>query len=392
MKVGVIFGSRAAEHDVSIISGLQLIENADKSKYDIFPIYISRSGDWFVGDPLRSIKTYSNFDSNMKGITKVVLPATPNMKGLYSLSLSMLGKSRKVCDLDCAILALHGMHGEDGTVQGLLELADIPYTSCSVVGSAVGMDKIVMKSVFKSLGLSTAKSVFCYRSEWKSKKNDVIMRAESLKYPLYVKPANLGSSIGIGKAVDRNSLIKAIDTASYYDRRILIEQEINNPVEINCACLGFDGEAIPSLCEQPASWEEFLSFDDKYMRGGGKGMEGLMRKVPAPISAELTERIRSCTVEIFRVLECKGVVRIDYMIDRDTNEIYVCEINTIPGSFAFYLYEPMGISYKQLIDKLIEYAIKAIEQKKESSYAFDSEILTKAQFSTKNSGKLSSNK
>lgn len=377
-KLGVIFGSRSAEHEISIISGLQILENADKSKYDAFPIYISKDGEWFVGEPLRDIKNYKTFDPSMKGITKVILPPVPGMNGLYALSQGgLFKKSAKICELDCAILALHGMHGEDGCVQGLLELADIPYTSSGLVGSAVGMDKIVMKSVFYSMGIPVLDSIYCYRSEWKKNREDILDNAEKLGYPLYVKPANLGSSIGISKAVDRETLEHAVDVASAFDRRIVIEKGIEKPIEINCACIGFDGEVTPSVCEEPIAWDEFLTFDDKYTRGG-KGMKGAARKIPAPISDELTDTIRDYTAKIFRMLECKGVVRVDYMIDPATEKIYVCEINTIPGSFAFYLFEPMGIKFKQLVDMLVEYAYAAYEQKKESTYAYSSDVINKS--------------
>lgn len=375
--LAVIFGSRAAEHDVSIVSGLQLLENVDKTQYNAYPVYISREGEWFIGEPLRDIKSYKRFDPNIKGLTQVILPPTPGANGLYAAKHGLSGKLQKACNMDCAILALHGMHGEDGTIQGLFELADIPYSSSSLVGSAVGMDKVVMKAVFKSMGLPVLDSVYCYRSEWRQSPDAVIARAEELGYPLYVKPANLGSSIGISRAVDRESLGRAMDIAVEYDRRILIEKGVDKPTEINCACLGFDGEALPSVCEQPGSWEEFLTFEDKYTRGSGKGMKSLTRQIPAPIPEEMTKRIQGYTADIFRMLECKGVVRIDYIIDNAAGQVYVNEINTIPGSFAFYLYEPMGMSYSQLIDKLAEYAFAAAKQKRQSRFAFDSEILTK---------------
>ncbi|MDR0841040.1 MAG: D-alanine--D-alanine ligase [Christensenellaceae bacterium] len=377
LELGVFFGSRAAEHDVSVISGLQILENADKSKYHAFPVYISRTGEWFVGEPLKDIKTYRNFNPAQKGLSKVTLPAQPGLNGLYALGGGLLCKPRRVAKLDCAILAMHGMHGEDGTLQGLMELADIPYSSCSLVGSAVGMDKIVMKAVFQSMGLPVLPGVYCYRSEWRQTPDAVIERAERvLQYPMFVKPANLGSSIGIGKANDREAFRKVMEVAACYDRRILIERAVEKPVEINCACLGFDGDLLPSLCEQPAGWDEFLSFEDKYTRGGGKGMKSLDRKLPAPISEAMTKQIQGYTADIFRMLECKGVVRVDYILEG--NAVYVNEINTIPGSFAFYLYEPMGLPFAKLVDKLVEYAQRALAQKQESSFAFSSDILNKA--------------
>lgn len=383
IKLGVIFGSRAAEHDVSIISGLQILENADKSKYDAFPVYISRRGEWFIGEPLRDIKTFRNFDPNMKGLTRVCMPAVPGYNGLMSMEPQgggLFGKKNsaaKAAELDCAILAMHGMNGEDGTLQGLFELADVPYSSAGVTGSAVGMDKIVMKAVFESMGLPVLPGKYFYRSECGQDMERVLSEAETLGYPLFVKPANLGSSIGISRADDRAGLENALRVAMNFDRRILVEKGLDKPVEINCACLGRGADALASVCEQPVGSDELLSFEDKYLSGGGKGMKSLGRKIPAPISAEMTEEIQRMTRDIFRMLECKGVVRIDYMIDRATDKVYVNEINTIPGSFAFYLYEPMGIPFRELIDRLVEGAYAEQKEKHESSFAYDSEILNK---------------
>lgn len=216
----------------------------------------------------------------------------------------------------------------------------------------------------------------------------MIEDAEKIGYPLFIKPANLGSSIGINKAADRESFIAAMDTATSFDRRVLIEKGLDSPTEINCACLGFDGEAIPSLCEQPKSWTEFLSFEDKYTRNGAsKGMKSLARVIPAPIPDEMTKRIQEYTVKIFRMFECKGVVRMDYMIDNATGEVYAGEINTIPGSFAFYLFEPTGISFRELLDKIVGYAYRALDQKRESTFAYASDILDRAKAGIKAGGK-----
>ncbi|MEL7601864.1 MAG: D-alanine--D-alanine ligase family protein [Bacillota bacterium] len=381
IKLAVLFGSRSAEHDVSIVSGLQLLENVNKQAYDAYPVYVSRTGEWFVGEPLRDVAFYRTFDPNAKGITRVYLPPVPKCGGLYSLQSGGLFQKAgtKVADMDCAILAFHGMHGEDGCMQGLFELCDIPYSSVGVTGSGVGMDKIVMKAVFQSMGLPVLPAKYCYRSEWQTEPERVLGEMESVgAYPLFVKPANLGSSIGITRATDRESLRKAIDVASYYDRRILVEKGVNQPREVNCAGLGYGADCLPSVCEQPVSKEELLSFDDKYMTSGkGKGMQSLSRQIPAPIGEELTRRIQDMTRDIFKMLECKGVVRIDYMIDESIGQVYVNEINTIPGSFAFYLFEPMGISYAQLIDKLVEYAYAALKEKQGSVFAFESELLKK---------------
>lgn len=378
-KLAVVFGSRSAEHDVSIVSGLQLVDNVDKTKYDAFPVYVSKRGEWFVGDPLRDIAFYQNFRPDAKGITRVYLPPIPGYKGLYTHQAGgfMKKADTKVQDIDCAILAFHGMHGEDGTMQGLFELADIPYSSAGVMGTAVGMDKIVMKAVFQSMGLEVMPMRFCYRSQWKQNPEQVLNDMEQLGYPLFVKPANLGSSIGISRAADRLALKNAIEVACHYDRRILVEKALESPREINCAALGYGADCIASVCEQPVTQKELLSFGDKYMRNAkGQGMQTLARIIPAPISEDLTARIQKMTCDVFEMLECKGVVRIDYMLDAQDN-VYINEINTIPGSFAFYLFEPLGIKYSALIDKLVDYAYAAFQDKKASVYAYDSELIKK---------------
>ncbi|MDL2235893.1 D-alanine--D-alanine ligase [Christensenellaceae bacterium OttesenSCG-928-L17] len=385
MKVAVLFGSRAAEHDVSIVSGLQLLENIDRSKYDAYPVYISRSGEWFVGEPLKDILNYKNFKPDMPGITKVYLPPVPGHNGLYAMQsgsgLFAKTEMKKIVQMDCAILSFHGMHGEDGTIQGLFELCDIPYSSVGVTGSGVGMDKIIMKAVFESMGLQVVPSKYCYRADWKKKPDAVLDEMEALGYPLIVKPANLGSSIGIGRADDRLELRNRMDVAAYYDRRILVERAIVNPIEINCACLGYGSDYIASMCEQPATYVngKLLDFDKKYLQKAtkGQGMASLARLIPAPIGEEMTNKIQRMTIDVFEMLECKGVVRIDYMIDPETNEVYINEINTIPGSFAFYLFEPMGMKYSALIDRLIACALQAQQDKEASEYAYDSKLIAK---------------
>jgi D-alanine-D-alanine ligase len=251
------------------------------------------------------------------------------------------------------------------------------------------MDKILMKAAFLGIGLPCVPYIYFDRNAYAQNKEQILEKVEAkVAYPVFIKPANLGSSIGISKAKNREELANAIEIASHYDRRILAEQGVNNLKEINCSAMGFGGEVTASVCEMPVAWEEFLSYDDKYMRGGKsskngndkkEGMAALARQIPAPISAELTKRIQDYTIQAFELLDCKGVVRIDYLYDTEREELYINEINTIPGSFAYYLWEPLGISYSQLLDKLIDYAYKANDETKASEYAFNSEILKKYQ-------------
>ncbi len=396
LKVAVIYGSRTCEHDVSIVSALQAMDNLDKNEYEIVPVYIARDGQWYTGRLLRNITFYSAFKPEL--VTHVapvmsedgkltLMPVTSiaphGFKGMVKVLMSNMNLGEDTVEkCDVVLPVMHGMNGEDGTLQGLLELFNVPYTSTGVLGSALGMDKIAMKQFFRGCGLPVVDGMWFARSEWNKNHEEVLNRVESsCPYPVYVKPANLGSSIGISRAIDRQSLIKAIETAVEYDRRILVERGIEKPVEINCSALRIKGEVRASLCEMPASWEEFLTFDDKYLRGSksgkGQGMESLARKVPAPISDELTQRIQQMTTQVYNAMDCKGVVRIDYMLDGD--ELYINEINIIPGSLAFYLWEPLGISFKEMLDCMIEDAFTAYAEKNRSVFSYDSSILRSVQ-------------
>lgn len=388
IKLGVFFGGKSCEHDVSIISGQQLIQNVDKSKYSVIPVYISRDGKWYTGDKLLDTGFMSNF--NPSQVQEVYMTATGGEKCLYAIKegkkglFSSSASTTETIPLDVAIISMHGLHGEDGTIQGLLELNGIPYGGTGVMGCSVGMDKIAMKAVFRGYGFPVLEDVYGERNAYKANPEKLLEAAENkLGYPMFVKPANLGSSIGISKAKDREGLKQALEIAFNYDRRVLIEKGVTNLDEVNCSCLGYSNDVTASVCEMPVTFEDMmLSFNDKYLRSGkGKGMHALSRKIPAPISEEKTKEIQGLSVEIFKALDCKGVVRIDYLIDKDADKVFVGEINIIPGSFSFYLWEPTGLKYNELIDKLVDYAFKAWEDNNSNNYAYDSEILTKVSIS-----------
>lgn len=381
INVAVMFGGRSVEHEVSIVTGLQVIENIDNSKYNVIPVYVTRDGDWYTGDELLDVKNYKNMDSLLKMVKKVFIPPVPSMNSLffYPMRTGVFKKDAESIKIDVIFPAFHGMHGEDGTMQGLFELAGIPYAGCGVTGSAVGMDKIIMKDIFKSNGLPIVNYTWFFRKDYNNNRDSVIDRIErEVKYPVFVKPSNLGSSIGIGRACDRPGLIKAVDVAAAYDRKIIVEEGVESPIEINCSCIGLDDEISSSVCEMPISWQEFLSYEDKYMRSSSsKGMKSAARKIPAPIPDEKAEEIKSLAVKAFRVLDCSGVSRIDFLMEKDTMKVYVNEINTIPGSISFYLWEPSGLSFKGLIDKLIELALNRHSEMNENIYSYDTELLLK---------------
>lgn len=381
-NLGVIYGSRSCEHEVSVISAVQMMREADSKKYNIIPIYISQKGEWFTGEKLKEIKTYTPFNEYDKGIQKVRLDLTAGSGALlhYTRATGLFNKGlteEVVARIDCAVLVLHGLHGEDGSIQGLLELANIPYTSTGITPSAVGMDKITMKCFFRGMGFPVLPSVAKTRSEYKAAPDKVISEIETLGYPVFTKPACLGSSIGVSRADNREKLREALELAFSYDRRVLIEKGLDRPIELNCSVLGYDDDVKASVIEMPNTGSDFLDFSEKYLagNGGSKGMASLKRIIPAPIGEELTKKLQELSIEIFRSMDCKGVVRIDYMLDRESCEYYITEINTIPGSLAFYLWAETGLDYKGLIDKMVESAVRAWEDKNENNFAFSSDIL-----------------
>ena len=402
LQLLVLYGSRACEHDVSIITGVQALSAADPMKYDVTPVYIDRQGRWFTGEALRRMDFYTHFDEHQL-IPCMLEPVPGGGARLVKQKTGLFGGHGVLCKPDCALLAFHGMNGEDGTVQGLLELYGVPYTSAGVLGSATGMDKIAMKLIYRGCGLPVTDMCWFERADWEGDREDILRRVETeIGYPAFVKPANLGSSIGISRAKDRESLADAIDVAASFDRRILVEKGVEHLKEVNCAAVGYGEDITVSPCEMPVSWEEFLTFDEKYLRGGkgakggkfgpakaapakgapvkggSKGMSSLSRKIPAPIPDEMTAEIQRMTREIFRIMDLKGVVRVDYLIDTEANKVYVNEVNTIPGSLAFYLFEAMGIPFRELIDRMVDAALRARRERDASTFSYGSPILQRA--------------
>lgn len=364
-KIGIIYGGKSVEHEVSIITGLQVYENLDKSKYTPELIYIDKDGDWFFGEKkLKDLKIYKNW--------------TKKCAKQFQPSLNKKDKKNILNSLDAVIIACHGNYGEDGKLQSFLEFLDIPYTSSGVVGSASGMDKIVMKSIFSGIDLPVLPYIWFTRHDWIENSDEVIKKVRyTLDYPVFVKPANLGSSIGISMVNDEKDLINAIDVASKYDYRIIVEKGIANSVEINCSAIMKDNEVLTSVLEEPVRWEKFLSFDDKYINANSKtkGMGSMGRKIPAEVTKEQKEHIENYTKQIYKTMDCCGVVRVDYLMDESREHVYVNEINTIPGSFSFYLWEHNDLPFTKLIDVLIEEALRQAQLRKDKVLKYDSKIL-----------------
>jgi D-alanine-D-alanine ligase len=381
LSVGVVFGGRSVEHDVSIVSAHQVMAVL-QPKHHVVPIYITREGKWLHAEALNDLDVYKHRSWNEVG-AEAFIPPVAGYGGLH-VPGGRVRRARRV-PLDVVVPAIHGTFGEDGTLQGLLELADIPYTCSGVVGSAAGMDKAVMKACFAAAGLPVVPGALVESARLDSELDRVLDEIEeAIAYPAFVKPVRLGSSVGIARASDRDALIQALEVARRYDRRILVEKSMEGLVEINCSVLGGAGHELrPSVCEQPVAWEQFLTFSDKYLRGGkdadagakAQGMAAQRRRIPAPLPAELTARVQATAVDAFRAVDAAGVARVDFFVDDAAQEIWVMEINTVPGSFSFYLWEPAGVPFEDLMDTLIDIALTGYDRKSELLFTFESGLL-----------------
>lgn len=374
VKVAVVFGSRSVEHEVSIVTAMQVFENINRDKYEIIPVYIDKSGRWLVDDKLQKIESFKNLKLGIKA-PEYVFQASPSVKILSPKSAFKFFKSIKA---DIYFPVIHGTYGEDGTIQGMLEMADVPYTGSGVAGSAVGMDKIIQKSVFKDNGIPVVKYLWFLKSEWQENKDKIMKEVErALGYPVFVKPANLGSSVAINKANGFKELQEALDIAFQFDRRIIVEEGKEGIIEINCSVLG-NNELRASVCEQPIKSQDILTYEDKYLKGGKvKGMAGLSRLLPAPISEELTEKIQETAMEAFRSVDAAGISRVDFMVRPDTEDFWITEINTLPGSLSFYLWEKSGIPFAYLLDKLIDLGFERHKERESLMFSYDSDLISK---------------
>ena len=374
--IGVFFGGRSTEHEISVISASQAMHAINAEKYEVVPIYISKQGKWYTGKALLDVQNYRNIPELLAKVDEVYMEPSFGDYNLYKKKRNLFG-SNVLKHIDVVIPVLHGSNGEDGIFEGLLETIGIPYAGCNTLSSANGMDKITMKMILKSCGIPVVNFVWFSDKEWYTRRDEIIGQIEKeIGYPVIVKPANLGSSVGIGRACNREELIDKIDGAEIYTTRIIVEDMVEDLQEINCSVLGDCDENQASVLEEPIKSGEILSYEDKYVGGskGAKGMQASQKRIPADLPDSETKRIQFLARETFRVLSCHGVSRIDMIIDRKTRDIYVNEINTIPGSLSFYLWEATGISFEQLMDKLVELAIKRKREQGLKTVSYDHNI------------------
>jgi D-alanine-D-alanine ligase len=351
LRIGVVFGGRSAEHEVSLVSATSVINALDAEKYEIVPIGITPEGRWLSSaEALRLLKE----KAPIANLPEHVFVPDPHHKALMAINAEVTTSSSKPVDVIFPLI--HGTYGEDGTIQGLFELADIPYVGAGVLGSAVGMDKVIQKQLLKHAKIPVTPDVsFLFTHFEKNPKRSIAIIERTLRYPVFVKPPNLGSSVGISKAHNRKELHDAIELAGQYDRKILVEQGVRNAREIECSVLGNDdpaasvpGEIIPS--------NEFYDYDAKYVDGKSRA------EIPAKLPKAVVRKIQDYAIRAFRILDCAGMARADFLVTKTTNKIFLNEINTLPGftSISMYpkLWQASGLSYSQLLDRLIELAIE----------------------------------
>lgn len=385
--VAFIFGCRSVEHEVSIISAVQAMRAVNKEKYDVVPVYVTKNGEMYTSDKMFEIEPFRDMKALISESEPVTMIKSGNDVVLKFLNSKMFAKKKDIV-LNVAFPVVHGTNCEDGTLQGYLEFLGLPYVGCDVLSSAVGMDKAVFKYVMKAAGLPVLDCICFSAREYAKQREDIIKKAEKeIGYPMIVKPVNLGSSVGISKANDKNALLDAIDLAVSFSDKVLIEHAVSAIREINCSVVGDPDSCDASVCEEPFMNDEILSYEDKYMSNskssGSKGMASLSRKIPADIDDAKSEEIRELAKKVFKALGASGVVRIDFIIDTETDKVYVNEINTIPGSLSFYLWEATKLPYSELLDKLISLAFRRNRNRENLTFTIDTNILSGVSFGAK---------
>lgn len=378
LRLGVIFGGESVEHEVSIISAIQAMKHLNTEKYEVIPIYIGKDKEWYTGSALKQIDIFTDMDLVKRYSTNVVLTTH---KDKYVL-IKKNGIKRIIDYIDLVFPIVHGTNAEDGTLQGYLNLIGIPYAESNLYACSVGQDKVFQKQILSFSNILVPDFIWFFENEYKENEVEILKKIKKMGYPVMVKPARLGSSVGISKVNDEKDIKDAIEEAIKYDEKVLIEKVVENLVEVNCSVIGNYEHQEASLLEEVMGVDEFLSYKDKYLGGAkkagksSKGMASTNRILPARLDDKLTEEVRNLSKQIFRILNSTGVVRIDFLVDSKTKKVYTNEINTIPGSLSFYLWEASGKTYTEMLDEIINLAIKTYKKRKVKVFSFESNILS----------------
>ncbi len=389
LNVAVFFGGESVEHEVSIISAHQAIEALDRSKYNVIPVYVAKDRRMYWSEEMQDIHFFTGRSlAEVCAASEQIEFVPEGSRTIMRPVKSKLFGQKEITAVDVAIPVMHGTNGEDGTIHGFLEMMKIPYAGCDIFGAAIGQDKVMQKHILHDNGLPLTNWFWAYSWEMDEHQDEILAKVHKLIYPVILKPARTGSSVGISIAHNDEEYIACFNETSQYDEKVITEKVVKPMVEINCSVLGNSENAKASVLEQVghASADELLSFKDKYQSGGGskgskggtKGSEGMAsaaRIVPAPINDEQTKLIQDLALKSFRVLGASGVCRIDFMMDAETKKVYVNEINTIPGSLAFYLWEASGVTFPQLMDRLVDLALDRQRVRERMTFSYDTDLL-----------------
>ena len=399
-RVAMMFGGKTVEHEVSVISGIQACMAMDTEKYEIIPVYMTKDNDMYIGEGIGDISSYKDIPGLIARSQRVIMINEGGKAVMMPYPLKKWGGPKPV-PFDIAFPVVHGTNVEDGALQGYLKTIGVPFVGPDVTASAVSMDKFVTKAVLKMHDIPVLDAEVYTLSDYEDMDSLPSRIEKAFGYPVIIKPVNLGSSVGISIAKNEAELVNALDDAFRYATRVLAEHAISDLREINCAVLGDENEAIASECEEPLHTKEILSYEDKYVNGGGgkkggtkggqgskgAGMANLARKIPADLTPEQREEVRALAVRSFKALGCNGVSRIDFMIDEASGALYFNEINPIPGSLSFYLWEPAGVPYTELLDRMIQLALKRQRTEEQVTFTFETNILKNANLGGSKGGK-----
>lgn len=372
LKVAVLFGGDSVEHEVSIISAMQAMAALDEKKYKVIPLYLAKNHKFYASARLRQIETFKDLDLIEKTIPQVSL-----VKENQKYFIKPLAPLKHRTEIDLVIPVVHGTHCEDGSIAGFLETLGIPYSGADVLGGAVGQDKVIMKQILEHASLPIVDWLWFFAYEFEQNRKDILVKIAHLGYPVVIKPANLGSSVGISLVFDEQTLVTGIETAAQYDVKIVVEKAVIHLRELNCSVLGYYDKSEASVLEEVMKQDNILSYDNKYKgSSAAKGMASATRNCPAKVSDQLTREIQGLALEAFKVLNGAGVCRIDFLLDDQTHKVYVNEINTIPGSLSFYLWDASGKPFNRLMDELVDIAIRRTRQKNKMIFSYQTNILS----------------
>jgi D-alanine-D-alanine ligase len=375
-NIGVFFGSGSAEHDISIITAQLIIAGLKGLGYLVTPVYITKKGRWMIGEELGEMKIFTDPKKKVEDSKKLFEYYLDLEESNGKMVFKKKGLGGKSITVDLAFPALHGTYGEDGTMQGLFEMLRVPYVGCNVPASAVAMDKALTKIVVQSAGIPTTKFVNFNKKDWLDKKQQIIGEIKNLKWPVFVKPVHLGSSIGIGKATDEKELENKIEVALFYDDKVLVEEAVENLMDVTCCVIGNDELRASSLQESIYS-ADMLDFDDKYIKGGGaqtgKSQSGFV--IPARLDETTTKNIQEAAKKVYKAIGCSGIARVDFLYNKETKQFFANEVNPLPGTLYHHLWKASGMELDELLKNLIKFAEEKYEQRKQINFTFESSVL-----------------